>query len=275
MVTHSFFSFHLFLSHRFSFPPNSPPFHSQLRTNVPGRSSAEVVPSEIDSCCEGEISHTQIFTAGPSVYLRSIVFQSYLVRIGVWTPLHTSWGSAFRGCKHLLRRYDYKKSPPPPFSTCLKRKSPKNPNDVFFRIYINPPFNPVMYIVNEPYQRWMSIVNGIRDVLTIPWQAVGSLNLRNNRTWQFCWWPFRMVSSRDPQRMIGDKKVTTAESPGNQFWEKSSMNHSGQIIIFHQPRFPWNKEISLTKPPFGVRSCEVAIIWPEVWTIDELPKLTR
>ena len=32
---------------------------------------------------------------------------------------------------------------------------------------------------------------------------------------------------------------------------------SGQIIIFHQPRFPWNKEISLTKPPFGVRSCEV------------------
>ena len=38
---------------------------------------------------------------------------------------------------------------------------------------------------------------------------------------------------------------------------------SGQIIIFHQPRFPWNKGISLTKPPFGVRSCEVAIIWPE------------
>ena len=37
---------------------------------------------------------------------------------------------------------------------------------------------------------------------------------------------------------------------------------SGQIIIFHQPRFPWNKGISLTKPPFGVRSCEVAIIWP-------------
>ena len=41
---------------------------------------------------------------------------------------------------------------------------------------------------------------------------------------------------------------------------------SGQIIIFHQPRFPWNKGISLTKPPFGVRSCEVAIIWPDDWT---------
>ena len=38
---------------------------------------------------------------------------------------------------------------------------------------------------------------------------------------------------------------------------------SGQIIIFHQPRFPWDKGISSTKPPFGVRSCEVAIIWPE------------
>ena len=39
---------------------------------------------------------------------------------------------------------------------------------------------------------------------------------------------------------------------------------SGQITIFHQPRFPWNKGISLTKPPFGVRSCEVAIIWPDL-----------
>ena len=38
---------------------------------------------------------------------------------------------------------------------------------------------------------------------------------------------------------------------------------SGQIIIFHQPGKTWNKGISLTKPPFGVRSCEVAIIWPD------------
>ena len=37
---------------------------------------------------------------------------------------------------------------------------------------------------------------------------------------------------------------------------------SGQIIIFHHPRFPWNKGISLRKSPFGVRSCEVVIIWP-------------
>ena len=38
---------------------------------------------------------------------------------------------------------------------------------------------------------------------------------------------------------------------------------SGQIMIFHQPRFPWKKGIPLTKPSFGVRSCEVAIIWPD------------
>ena len=44
---------------------------------------------------------------------------------------------------------------------------------------------------------------------------------------------------------------------------KFKSNGSGQIIIFHQPRCPWNKKKSLTKPPFGVRSCEVAIIWPE------------
>ena len=33
----------------------------------------------------------------------------------------------------------------------------------------------------------------------------------------------------------------------------------GQITIFHQPRFLWNKGNSRTKPPFGVRSCEV--VW--------------
>ncbi len=49
------------------------------------------------------------------------------------------------------------------------------------------------------------------------------------------------------------------------FPKESSVSYivSGQIIIFHQPGFPWNKGISLTKPPFGVRSCEVAIIWPD------------
>ncbi len=47
------------------------------------------------------------------------------------------------------------------------------------------------------------------------------------------------------------------------FWWSQHITFSGQIIIIHQPGFSWNKGISLTKPPFGVRSCEVAIIWPD------------
>ena len=41
---------------------------------------------------------------------------------------------------------------------------------------------------------------------------------------------------------------------------------SGQIIIFHQPfppGFPWNKGTSIPL----VRSCEVAIISPEIWDV--------
>ena len=30
---------------------------------------------------------------------------------------------------------------------------------------------------------------------------------------------------------------------------------SGQIIMFHQPKFHWNKGISLTKPPFVAINC--------------------
>ena len=44
-----------------------------------------------------------------------------------------------------------------------------------------------------------------------------------------------------------------------------------QIVIFHQPRFPWNKGISLTKPTiWGENLCEVAIIWPDWWLEDEI-----
>ncbi len=39
-------------------------------------------------------------------------------------------------------------------------------------------------------------------------------------------------------------------------------------IIFHQPRFPWNKGISLPICYLlGARSCEVAIIWPDICSI--------
>ena len=45
-------------------------------------------------------------------------------------------------------------------------------------------------------------------------------------------------------------------------WALTCMT-SGQIMLFRQPRFPWNKGISLTKPPFGVRSCDIAMIRPD------------
>ena len=57
-------------------------------------------------------------------------------------------------------------------------------------------------------------------------------------------------SSQLPERMGYVHKF-----PSN--WPNYTFN------IFHQPRFPWNKGISLTKPPFVVRSGEVAIIWPD------------
>ncbi len=50
----------------------------------------------------------------------------------------------------------------------------------------------------------------------------------------------------------------------NQERSDKKFNISGQIILIHQARFPWNKGISLTKPPFGVTSAEVTIIWPDI-----------
>ena len=50
---------------------------------------------------------------------------------------------------------------------------------------------------------------------------------------------------------------------------------SGQHIIFHRTRFPWNKGISLPELPFGVRSCEVAIIWPATCTTTCIARLTK
>ena len=47
---------------------------------------------------------------------------------------------------------------------------------------------------------------------------------------------------------------------------------SCQIKIFQQPRFHCNKGISLSQLPFGVRSCEVAIIWSAKYElVVELP----
>ena len=75
---------------------------------------------------------------------------------------------------------------------------------------------------------------------------------KNQRTWQFCWWPFGMVSSRDPfqwwnrdLQRFGDEKVTASESPGRgnhsyywtNRWEETSFNNlSLKLTIFW--RFP-------------------------------------
>ena len=43
------------------------------------------------------------------------------------------------------------------------------------------------------------------------------------------------------------------------------MISSGQIIIFHQPRFPWNKKISFTQPQFvGEKLWGRDEIWPDI-----------
>ena len=80
-------------------------------------------------------------------------------------------------------------------------------------------------------------------------------------------------STKDPPPSCGTShgrlalRLWLLETNGNLRVAASPCMVSGQIIILHQPRFPWNKGISLTKPPFGVRSCEVAIIRPDVWYI--------
>ena len=54
----------------------------------------------------------------------------------------------------------------------------------------------------------------------------------------------------------------------------NKMEEAGHIISFHPPRFPWNKDIPFLNYLFGVRSCEVAINWPN--TLEEtIPKQTK
>ena len=81
------------------------------------------------------------------------------------------------------------------------------------------------------------------------------------------------LHSHTPQ---GHKNLYQAHLPHKlpKFTPKNSKNlelqTTGQIRIIHQHDFPWfswNKGNSVSKPPFGVRSCEVAIIWPETTKI--------
>ena len=47
---------------------------------------------------------------------------------------------------------------------------------------------------------------------------------------------------------------------------------SGEIIIFHEPRFPWIKGIS-SATFWGENSCEVAIIWPDMISPTSSPNI--
>ena len=79
-------------------------------------------------------------------------------------------------------------------------------------------------------------------------------------TWRWTWTKESFPTGR---ALVGN-----SSSSSSVFAVGCRMIHqSGQIRIFHQPRFPWNKGISLTKPRFGVRLCEVAIIWPDQWIL--------
>ena len=96
-----------------------------------------------------------------------------------------------------------------------------------------------------------------------------SPSLRRSLTWG---WIVKTASQADDDEDPSQTplcKDSEGETAGvNQHLKSLTLERSKhvsvQIIIFNQPRFPWNKGISLTKPPFGVRSCEVAIIWPDV-----------
>ena len=82
-----------------------------------------------------------------------------------------------------------------------------------------------------------------------PNQLVGGWT---NPSWKIC---ASQIGSFPPGRLANQRKTTWNHQPINSWIWPNEM-------IFRQPRFPWKKDISLTKPPFGVRPCEVAIIWP-------------
>ena len=104
----------------------------------------------------------------------------------------------------------------------------------------------------SPQKTTLNMVNYPFKYNVFPFQ----MNIKHMSTKVFFWMvelDFRIVRWFQGLTYIGDKLIPSLIG-----------NPSGQIVIFHQPRFPWNrKNNSLTKPRFGVRLCGVAIIWPE------------
>ena len=77
------------------------------------------------------------------------------------------------------------------------------------------------------------------------------------------------------QNVVGPDFFQVKRLPGGAAKNsKQNCHESGQIILFHPPRFPWNNGISLTKPPFGVRSCEVAMVGHMATFLGKREKIT-
>ena len=68
------------------------------------------------------------------------------------------------------------------------------------------------------------------------------------------WWFFTNPSEKYAQVKMGE---ILPQFSGWIFQKYLSCHHL--VIIVHQPRFPWNKMISLTQPTIS-RSCEAAIV---------------
>ena len=100
--------------------------------------------------------------------------------------------------------------------------------------------------------------------------------INNHRSIQGFWWVTSKVvlSGKSAKGKAKCKEFFTSDLPLVVSWNWPADFHIAMFNAFiyvwpnyniHQPRFNWNKGISRTKPPFGVRSCEVAIIWPDTY----------
>ena len=88
------------------------------------------------------------------------------------------------------------------------------------------------------------------------WKRKGATK-RNAKPSKICLFSLKRLSSIMPQlhpivTLTALPRVSCREGipPATGIMIKIS-HRSGQIIIFHQPRFPWNKGISLPQLPFG------------------------
>ena len=81
-------------------------------------------------------------------------------------------------------------------------------------------------------------------------------------------WTINSITSIFPEKN-GKKKIQRCQkrpsSPQSWCNDIYYMYVSGQIIIFHQPGFSWNKGISLTKPPFDQIICMSVLLPTKSW----------